>query len=66
VDALARARRTAPRVRRSRVVPTPRCWRQVRERLTLLGGDGGNQAGHRGEPDISRKTIAQGRPDCLR
>ena len=22
--------------------------------------------GHRGEPVISRKTIAQGRPDCLR
>jgi hypothetical protein len=21
---------------------------------------------HRGERDISRKTIAQGRPDCLR
>jgi hypothetical protein len=29
-------------------------------------GDGGNKAGHRGEREVSRKTIAQGRPDCLR
>src|SRR5436305_2008688 len=36
------------RVRRSRVVLTPRCWRQVPGKLTLLAGDGGNKAGHRG------------------
>ena len=29
-------------------------------------GDGGKKAGHRGELEVSRKTIAQGRPDCLR
>src|ERR1700675_2561339 len=51
-------------VRRNRVVLTPRCWRQVREKQTLLRGDGGKQAGHRGERAISRKTIAQGRPDA--
>ena len=33
----------------------------------LPAGDGGNRArSHRGEHDISRKTIAQGRPDCFR
>ena len=26
--------------------------------------DGGKQAGHRGEREVSRKTIAQGRPDA--
>ena len=35
-------------------------------RRKLFRGDGGKQAGHRGERDISRKTIAQGRPDALR
>ena len=28
--------------------------------------DGGNKAGHRGEREISRKTIARGRPECFR
>src|SRR5260370_13180638 len=46
-------------VRRSRVVLTPRCWRQVARKYPR--GDGGKQAGHRGERVISRKTIAQGR-----
>jgi hypothetical protein len=36
----------------------------------LRGGcpadDGGKKAGHRGEREVSRKTIAQGRPDALR
>jgi hypothetical protein len=32
----------------------------------ILRDDGGNKAGHRGEHEIGRKTIAQGRPDCLR
>ena len=30
----------------------------------LLGGDGGKRAVLRGEHDISRKAIAQGRPGC--
>ena len=51
-------------VRRSRVVLAPRCWRQAA--WSFLRGDGDNKAGHRGEHEISRKTIAQGRPDCLR
>jgi hypothetical protein len=61
-----RADERCDRVRRSRVVLTPRCWRQALERLTLLGGDGVNKPGRRGEHEISRKTIARGRPDCLR
>ena len=27
-------------------------------------GDGGKQAGHRGEPEVSRKPFAQGKPEC--
>jgi len=53
-------------VRQRRVVPTPRCWRQGREKLTLLTGDGGKRAVHRGELAISRKTTAQGMSDVLR
>ena len=53
-------------VRRSRVVLTPRCWRQALKKLTLLGGDGDKKAGRRGDHVISRKPIAQGRPDALR
>src|SRR5437660_4099128 len=53
-------------VRRSRVVLTPRCWRQVLERVLLLRNDGGKRAVHRGERAISRKAIAQGRPECSR
>src|SRR5213595_822776 len=49
-------------VRRSRVVLTPRCWRQVGGRYPA--GDGGKRAVHRGERAISRKAIAQGRPEC--
>jgi hypothetical protein len=26
--------------------PTPRCWRQVGEKLMLQAGDGGKKAGH--------------------
>src|SRR5205809_6820221 len=51
-------------VRRSRVVLTPRCWRQVGGRYPA--GDGGKRAVHRGERAISRKAIAQGRPECSR
>src|SRR4029079_4648679 len=32
----------------------------------LLGGDGGKRAVHRGEHEVSRKAIAQGRPECSR
>src|SRR5215510_1828281 len=32
----------------------------------LLGGDGGKRAVRRGEHVISRKAIAQGRPECFR
>src|SRR5437763_9798152 len=55
----------ARRVRRSRVVLTPRCWRQVLEKQASWG-DGGKRAVHRGELAISRKAIAQGRPECSR
>src|SRR5437016_3023738 len=51
-------------VRRSRVVLTPRCWRQAGGRCPA--GDGGKRAVHRGERAISRKAIAQGRPECSR
>src|SRR5438094_5362258 len=51
-------------VRRSRVVLTPRCWRQVGGRYPA--GDGGKRAVHRGELEASRKAIAQGRPECSR
>src|SRR5205807_1316669 len=50
---------------RSRVVLTPRCWRQVLEKQASWG-DGGKRAVHRGELAISRKAIAQGRPECSR
>ena len=33
-------------------------------RITLMTV--ARKPGHRGEHEISRKTIAQGRPDCLR
>ena len=55
------AGRSAVRVRRSRVVLTPRHWRQVGG---YPAGDGGNQAAHRGERVISRKAIAQGMSVC--
>ena len=53
------------RVRRSRVVLAPRCWRQALGRQRL-GGDGDNKPAHRGGHDISRKAIAQGMSECLR
>ena len=51
-------------VRQRRVVLTPRCWRQVARKYPR--GDGGKKAGHREEREVTAKTIAQGRPDCLR
>ena len=66
VDADAATDERSLSVRRSRVVLTPRCWRQVFEKLTPLGDDGGKRAVHRGDHEVSRKAIAQGRPDALR
>ena len=54
----------ADRVRRSRVVLAPRCWRQVDG--SNPAGDGDNKPAHRGERDISRKAIAQGMSECFR
>jgi hypothetical protein len=51
-------------VRRSRVVLTPRRWRQVGGKYPADDGD--NKADHREERAISRKAIAQGMSDCLR
>ena len=49
-------------VRRSRVVLTPRCWRQLGGKCPA--GDGGKRGVHRGEHEVSRKATAQGRPGC--
>ena len=54
------------RVRRRRVVPTSRCWRQCTWRQSLSGRNGGKRAVLRGEYAISRKAIAQGMSDVLR
>jgi hypothetical protein len=51
--------------RRSRVVLTPRRWRQVGDNASHYAGDGDNKPGHRGEHEVSRKTIARGMPDCI-
>ena len=54
--------------RRSRVVPTPRRWRQVAWKFPR--GDGGKKAGHQGERGVSRKPprresrIASAGPVC--
>src|SRR6201746_1442473 len=53
-------------VRQRRVVLTSRCWRQCTWRQQLSGRYGGKRAVLRGEHAISRKAIAQGRPDALR
>src|SRR5687768_4523400 len=45
------AGRNAVRVRRSRVVLTPRCWRQVGSKCAA--GDGDNKPAHRGEREVS-------------
>ena len=50
--------------RRSRVVLAPRRWREVLEKLTLLRDDGDKEPDRRREHGASRKTIAQGRPEC--
>src|SRR5437764_9221623 len=48
------------------VWPGRRCAGVKFSRSQLLGGDGGKRAVHRGERAISRKAIAQGRPECSR
>src|SRR6185437_15777365 len=50
--------------RRSRVVLAPRRWRQVCDNSSQATV--ARQPGHRGERGVSRKTIAQGEPRCLR
>jgi hypothetical protein len=52
VDADALLTNSADRGRRSRVVPTPRCWCQVARKYPR--GDGGKKAGHRGELEGNR------------
>jgi len=54
----------AKRGRQSRVVLTPRCWRQVLGKQSFSGAKVANKPGRLGERGISRKTIAQGRPDA--
>ena len=51
-------------VRRSRVVRAPRCWRYVGGKRPA--DNGGKRAVHRGEHEVSRRAIAQGRPECCR
>jgi hypothetical protein len=48
-------------VRRSRVVLTPRCWRQV-ARNYFHAATVTTKPGHRGEHEGNRKTIVQGMP----
>src|SRR5215208_726355 len=50
-------------VRRSRVVRAPRCWRYVGGKC--FADNGGKRAVLRGEHEVSRKAIAQGRPECF-
>src|SRR3981189_783000 len=49
MDAKAATDAAGTCVRRKRLGPTPRCWRQVGEELTLLSDDGGKKAGHQDE-----------------
>ena len=57
MDAAAARDERSRSVRRSRVVLTPRCWCQVPGKLTLLRGDGGKKAVHRGDHEVSRKPL---------
>ena len=60
------ARRACQCVRRSRVVLTPRRWRQVLEGLTLLGSDGDKTNSSPGSTEETVKTIACGNAGCFR
>ena len=62
MDAACHKTNDIARGRRSRVVLTPRRWRQVGG--SDSAGDGGKKAGHQGELEVSRKATAQGRPDA--
>jgi len=60
------ARRTMPgRTAKSCGPDAPTLASSSRE-ASFLGATVARKPGHRGEREISRKTIAQGRPDCLR
>ena len=52
--------------RRSRVVLTPRRWRQVFEKLRFSEAMVTNKPVTKESTKETVKTIAQGRPDCLR
>jgi hypothetical protein len=52
--------------RRSRVVLTPDAGVTFVMMLRITRATVANKLDHRGERDISRKAIAQGRPDCFR
>src|SRR6266513_5869893 len=51
-------------VRRSRVVLMSRCWHYVGGKCPA--DNGGKRAVLREEHEVSRKAIAQGRPECSR
>ena len=56
----------ASRGRRSRVVPTPRRWRQVLKKQALLGGGGDKKPDRREERGVSRKNHRAGKAGCFR
>ena len=63
----ARARKTSAREAYGEVVWFGRRGAGVKSaRSKLLTGDGGKRAVLRGEHEVSRKAIAQGRPECSR
>src|SRR5215211_1224084 len=64
MDARAATDVCSSSVRRSRVVRAPRCWRYVGGKRSA--DNGGKRAVLRGEHEVNRKAIAQGRPECCR
>jgi hypothetical protein len=52
-------------VRRSRVVLTPRCWRQIAQ-VHSCAETVARKPFTGGEHEVSRKATAQGRPECFR
>jgi hypothetical protein len=62
VDASARQDELARSGRRNRVVLTPRCWRQVLKKLTLLRDDGDKKA--RSPRRARRKPLKPLRGEC--
>src|SRR5215208_396182 len=53
-------------VRRSRVVRAPRCWRYVLEKRSFSGITEAKEPFSGKSTEVSRKAIAQGRPECSR